>query len=155
MKSISVRNLFPNDENPTRIEKNNFEITFNEDDCRTNCHDSTKFCKQWANRMTIEDVISNPPLIKMILNNYKVKLSHDLNKLNRLLKAAQFDYYSLYSLVVYIVNKISLEKFLNIFRCLIFLRNSENASVLSYLVSGQNSTNEDVRKILDILQCYI
>ncbi|CAD5124329.1 DgyrCDS12621 [Dimorphilus gyrociliatus] len=106
VKSISVRNLFPNDESPSTNDKVCFEITLNEEGCTTNCHDSTKFCKQWANRMILDGVISNPSLVKMIVNDYKVKLSHDLNKLNRLLKAAQLDYYSLYSLMPDILEEL-------------------------------------------------
>ncbi|XP_020622715.1 protein Njmu-R1-like [Orbicella faveolata] len=63
---------------------------------------STRFCREWAKTM-LSDAVDNPVFLRQVIENYKLRVNHDLNTLKRLLRQAETDHYSLYRSYVFLL----------------------------------------------------
>lgn len=63
---------------------------------------TTRFCREWAKTM-LSDAGDNPVFLRQVIENYKLRVNHDLNTLKRLLRQAETDHYSLYRSYVFLL----------------------------------------------------
>ncbi|RMX44437.1 hypothetical protein pdam_00010054 [Pocillopora damicornis] len=55
---------------------------------------NTRFCREWAKTM-LSEAVDNPVFLRQVIENYKLRVNHDLNTLKRLLRQAETDHYAL------------------------------------------------------------
>ncbi|KAK3728597.1 hypothetical protein QZH41_011674 [Actinostola sp. cb2023] len=70
-------------------------LTIDDDGCSLNTKETTQFCKDWVNTMLSGDT-SDPIFLREVIENYKLRVNHDLNTLKRLFREAETDHYALY-----------------------------------------------------------
>ncbi|CAH3039548.1 unnamed protein product [Pocillopora meandrina] len=63
---------------------------------------STRFCREWAKTM-LSEAVDNPVFLRQVIENYKLRVNHDLNTLKRLLRQAETDHYALYRSYVFLL----------------------------------------------------
>lgn len=63
---------------------------------------TTRFCREWAKTM-ISGEVNNPVFLRQVIENYKLRVNHDMNTLRRLLRQAETDHYALYRSYVFLL----------------------------------------------------
>ncbi|XP_031560165.1 protein Njmu-R1-like [Actinia tenebrosa] len=63
--------------------------------CELSTKEATSFCKEWAKTMLSGDT-NDPMFLREVIENYKLRVNHDLNTLKRLFRQAETDHYALY-----------------------------------------------------------
>ncbi|KAL9956888.1 hypothetical protein ACROYT_G038441 [Oculina patagonica] len=63
---------------------------------------TTRFCREWAKTM-LSDAVNNPVFLRQVIENYKLRVNHDLNTLKRLLRQSETDHYALYRSYVFLL----------------------------------------------------
>lgn len=63
---------------------------------------TTRFCREWAKTL-LTDTEDNPVFLRQVIENYKLRVNHDMNTLKRLLRQAETDHYALYRSYVFLL----------------------------------------------------
>ncbi|XP_048576084.1 protein Njmu-R1 [Nematostella vectensis] len=63
--------------------------------CTFSSEATTAFCKEWSETMQSGDT-EDPVFLRQVIENYKLRVNHDMNTLKRLLRQAETDHYALY-----------------------------------------------------------
>lgn len=98
---------------------------------------TTRFCREWAKTM-LSDTEDNPVFLRQVIENYKLRVNHDLNTLKRLLRQAETDHYALY-------------------RSYVFLLKCGNGPILlrNTTLEAHALCSEDTLNIIKVLEEYI
>ncbi|XP_068673894.1 protein Njmu-R1-like [Montipora foliosa] len=98
---------------------------------------TTRFCREWTKTMMSGEV-DNPVFLRQVIENYKLRVNHDMNTLRRLLRQAEMDHYALY-------------------RSYVFLLKSGNGPILlrNTTLEAHALASEDTLNIIKALEEYI
>eukprot|EP00002_Diphylleia_rotans_P012797 TRINITY_DN2498_c0_g1_i2.p1 TRINITY_DN2498_c0_g1~~TRINITY_DN2498_c0_g1_i2.p1 ORF type:complete len:498 (+),score=112.98 TRINITY_DN2498_c0_g1_i2:52-1545(+) len=96
---------------------------------------SNEFCSQWASEL--QTYRGDPLRIRKIIQLYQMKVTQEMNKLNRSLKKAETDNYELY-------------------KCYLQIKDNPNQDILSHLLLSAPSQDDDLREeVISVLREYL